>query len=1015
MTHRPDRAAPPPGMLDHVLGGGGVPRDAATADAFDRVGALLRGGRTRDALFMLEYARRLAPQDHGITLAIGLVRLKLGDPRAAEPLEALAQGTDWRDLWMALVRVRLRFGAVEQAAADLHATLTRNSPPCGPADRTLADRVSAESGAPGWCGLNNAGCVTVRSTRSLTVGLALLADGAPIATGEKRAVAGGVEIALPPGWEHRRRIDVLLRGRALLGSPIDVARIARVEGFVAADPLSGSLRGWCWFPAERERPPVVTLAALADPGRTLAVAARSRDPAMVRGDGFGLPWSFAAPADALAAFGEAVSVTGPHGQALYGSPIWRDDPVAAMRAVARLYPPAGDIGRIAPDWTPRAVSMPVAADPPPRAAAPTTARPVDIVVPVHAGRETTLACIASLRAHRMGGERIIVVADACPDPALLAALTALAEKEHILLSVSTVQHGFPATANTGLRLAAGRDAVLLNADTVVTVGWLAGLRAAAYSAPDIGTATPLSNDATIFGYPRPDRPDPAFDIAAADHLAALADAANAGTVVDVPTGHGFCLYIRADCLTETGLLREDLFAQGYGEENDFCMRARHLGWRHVAAPGVFVAHHGARSFNAARDDLRRRNGDILNRLHHGYDALIAAWQQRDPLRDSRRRMDQARLQQARAGREAVLIVTHDRAGGVRRHVARRVAAIRRGGRQALVLRPDNVKFADGGIASHAVALDDGTEGAFPNLRWPMPEGSDGLCAWLDTLGVVAIAVQSLVGHAEGLLDLLLARGVPVDVAIHDHGWFCPRITLTTGDHRYCGEPDLAGCGDCIAAYGGSFGEPIAPEALIARSARLFAAARSIVAPSEDAARRIRQRFGAKVAVQAWETARPPPPSRRAAGQLVRVCVVGAIGHEKGYGPLLRCARRTAAAGLPLEFVVVGHTRDDRLLLDTGVVRITGRFEEDEAAALIAAQQADLGWLPSIWPETWCYALTRMWEAGLPVVVHDIGAQAERVRAGGGGFVVPLHMPSERMAGLFIDIAGRAATGGRRRA
>ena len=71
----------------------------------------------------------------------------------------------------------------------------------------------------------------------------------------------------------------------------------------------------------------------------------------------------------------------------------------------------------------------------------------------------------------------------------------------------------------------------------------------------------------------------------------------------MPTGHGFCLYIRAECLDETGLLREDLFAQGYGEENDFCMRARHLGWRHVAVPGVFVAHHGAGSFNAARDDL----------------------------------------------------------------------------------------------------------------------------------------------------------------------------------------------------------------------------------------------------------------------------------------------------------------------------------------------------------------------------------------------------------------------------
>jgi GT2 family glycosyltransferase len=72
-------------------------------------------------------------------------------------------------------------------------------------------------------------------------------------------------------------------------------------------------------------------------------------------------------------------------------------------------------------------------------------------------------------------------------------------------------------------------------------------------------------------------------------VAALAAQVN-HEVIEVPTGHGFCLYMRAQCLAETGPLREDLFAQGYGEENDFCMRARHLGWRHVAVPSVFVAH-----------------------------------------------------------------------------------------------------------------------------------------------------------------------------------------------------------------------------------------------------------------------------------------------------------------------------------------------------------------------------------------------------------------------------------------
>jgi hypothetical protein len=57
--------------------------------------------------------------------------------------------------------------------------------------------------------------------------------------------------------------------------------------------------------------------------------------------------------------------------------------------------------------------------------------------------------------------------------------------------------------------------------------------------------------------------------------------------------------------------------------------------------------------------------------------------------------------------------------------------------------------------------------------------------------------------------------------------------------------------------------------------------------------------------------------------------------------------------------------------------------------LIRAQRPQLGWLPSLWPETWCYALTYMWQAGLNAVAFDIGAQAERVRRTGRGWLYPL--------------------------
>jgi len=256
-----------------------------------------------------------------------------------------------------------------------------------------------------------------------------------------------------------------------------------------------------------------------------------------------------------------------------------------------------------------------------------------------------------------------------------------------------------------------------------------------HSASDIGTATPLSNDATIFSYPRRDGPNPCPDAASAADLAKRAAAANHRNIVEVPTGHAFCLYIRAECLQETGVLREDLFAQGYGEENDFCMRARHLGWRHVAVPGVFVAHHGGGSFNAARDDLMRRNLAILNQLHIGYSDMIARWHREDPLGESRRRIDLARLQSNALGRDAVLLVIHDRDGGIRRHVAERLDMIAESGRRPLLLLPEP-KVADGdGTAAYVARVEVGFGDEYPNLVFRMPDEHDGLLSYLQACRV----------------------------------------------------------------------------------------------------------------------------------------------------------------------------------------------------------------------------------------------------------------------------------------
>jgi GT2 family glycosyltransferase/glycosyltransferase involved in cell wall biosynthesis len=629
--------------------------------------------------------------------------------------------------------------------------------------------------------------------------------------------------------------------------------------------------------------------------------------------------------------------------------------------------------------------------------------PVDVVVPVYGGAECTLACLDSVLAGLRRPSRLIVIDDASPDHELAAALDALAGQRGITLVRHRRNMGFAASANAGMRAAAGRDVVLLNSDTLVAPGWLQELREIAYGAADIGTVTPLSNDATILSYPNPADSNAVPDLAETVRLAGAARRVNGGEAIDVPVGVGFCMYIRRACLDAVGVFRADLFAQGYGEENDFCLRARHLGWRHVAATGVFVAHIGGQSFGAAARHLRARNSTLLKRLHPGYDALIQAHLQADPLAPARRRLDLARWRTARRrGGHAVVLITHSSGGGVERQIAASVERHCGDGDRAIVLRPS--RSPDG---ARCVTVGDGTADAFPNLRYVMPDELAELLRLLRRERPRVIELHHLVGHHPTVIDLLGGLDVPYDIHVHDYAWLCGRVALVGPAQRYCGEPAVAQCEACVADAGNLIEEDITVAALRRRSAKLLAGARRVVVPSEDAAARIRRHFPAtRPVVRPHENdAALGEPPRAAATKTCRVCVIGAIGIHKGYQVVLDCARDAAERGLPLEFVVVGHTIDDRRLLATGRVFVTGSYAADEVVTLIKAQNATIAMLPSIFPETWCLSLAEAWHASLRVVAFDIGAQAERIRQTGRGILLPLGLPAHAINNALLAAAG----------
>lgn len=941
--------------------------------------AALAAGDLEAAGRWFDRARRLAPGNPNAELAVATVWLRQGRSEACALFEQLAARHDVRAVWLGLAAARRSAGDPEGAAAALARALSTHAAAVDAAFRTLADDIAAANGASGWCAVGNGG--------TLFVGLSGLGsrDGgaAPvvIALGRRtirsRVPPTGLKL---PSTNRVNRVSASVGGRPLLGSPVDLAALRLTEGSVAG--RDGGIEGWAWLPANPEVDPVLRILP-AGGGRGFTITAADATMEAWSEQPLVRPRHFSVPASRFARWRAPIRVVGEDGRDILGSPL---DPAVDIRTS----------GRIAA----------LAARP---AGAPAVRRPnrrATVVVPVYRGCDATLRCLETVHATVPRGTRIVVVDDASPEAKLAGALDALARRRRMVLIRHARNRGFPASANAGMRAARGGDVVLLNSDTLVAEGWLERLREVACAAADIGTVTPLSNDAGIVNYPALAGGNPVPDRVATERLAALAHGANAGRSIEIPTAVGFCMYIRGDCLDAVGPFREDVFAQGYGEENDFCMRARRLGWRHVAACGVFVAHVGAQSFGAARAHLMARNLAVLNRLYPGYDRLIAEHSAADPLADARRRIDIVRWRaDRRPARRSVLLITHDRGGGVQRQVEARIAELRAAGRRPIVLRP---VLPEAGVSySGLCQVDDGFAESYPNLRFTLPRELGSLARLLGGDRVEYAEVHHLLGHDHSVLELCRALAVPYEAYIHDYAWFCPRISLLGPDRRYCGEPEVARCEICVREGGHSIAEEISVAALRRRSAADLAGARRVVAPTDDAARRIGRHFPlVRPVVIPWEQAvASPPSSGRTTGE-GRICVIGAIGPEKGYDVLLAAARDAAGRDLPLRFIVVGHTIDDAELLHTGRVFVTGEYRDAEATALIRAQRADVAWLPSIWPETWCFALSEAWRAGLEVVAFDIGAPAERIRRRGRGTLLPLGLPPRALNERLLAACSR---------
>lgn len=249
-----------------------------------------------------------------------------------------------------------------------------------------------------------------------------------------------------------------------------------------------------------------------------------------------------------------------------------------------------------------------------------------IIVPVYNAAAAVTRCLAALREHTLAGARLLLIDDASKEPAIRPLLQMASAWPNVTLLRNRRNRGFTRTINRGLgEVPAGADVVLLNADTEVGPGWLQGLATAAWSRPEHATATAVSDNAGAFSVPELEQTNPLpARWSHADAARALLQQAG-HAYPDLPTGNGFCMYIRHDALAEVGEFDARAFPAGYGEENDWCQRAEQRGWLHVIAGNVLVGHARSQSFGEERRvKLGLAGMQVLRKRYPDYEARVGA-------------------------------------------------------------------------------------------------------------------------------------------------------------------------------------------------------------------------------------------------------------------------------------------------------------------------------------------------------------------------------------------------------
>jgi GT2 family glycosyltransferase len=226
---------------------------------------------------------------------------------------------------------------------------------------------------------------------------------------------------------------------------------------------------------------------------------------------------------------------------------------------------------------------------------------LSIVIPTYNAHEWIQGCLDSIALHHPSADyEIIVVDDASSDDTI-----AIVQQQFPTVRVFSNEKnvGFGKTVNVGLKAATGEYLLVLNNDTWMHAGALDAMIAYLDAHREVGIVGPkvLNGDGSLQQQCRRRIPTPTAALLYFTGIARLFPKspkvagylmtdADENQTIEVDSVLGACLMVRREVVDAIHGFDPEYYL--YGEDMDFCWRAKLAGWKVMYVPAAVITHFG---------------------------------------------------------------------------------------------------------------------------------------------------------------------------------------------------------------------------------------------------------------------------------------------------------------------------------------------------------------------------------------------------------------------------------------